>query len=76
MTASVTIKGISKDGVVAIPASAIINKQDGSYVLVLDKAGLYIERKIETGISDGNWTEVKSGLQTGEMVAAFGENGD
>ena len=74
MSATVTIKGVSVQSVVAIPASAIITKNDGSYALVLDSKGNYSERKIVTGISDGDWTEVTSGINEGETVAAFGEN--
>jgi HlyD family secretion protein len=76
MSATVTINGASADNVIAIPASAIVTKNDGSYALVFNKAtNSYIERKIQIGISDGNWTEVKSGIQVGEIVAAFGETG-
>jgi HlyD family secretion protein len=75
MSATVIINGASADNVVAIPASAIITRNDGSYALVFNKAAnTYAERKIQTGISDGNWTEVRTGLQTGEVVAAFGDN--
>ncbi len=74
MSATVTIKGISVQKVVAIPASAIIEKSGGSYALVLDAKGNYNEREIQTGISDGNWTEIVSGIQDGETVAAFGGN--
>ncbi len=74
MSATVTINGISAEDVLAIPASAIIEKSDGSYALVWNKAtGTYEERKIQTGLSDGNWTEVRSGIQAGELVAAFGQ---
>jgi RND family efflux transporter MFP subunit len=76
MSATVTINGASADNVIAIPASAIVTKNDGSYALVFNKAtNSYAERKIEVGISDGNYTEVKSGIQSGEVVAAFGESG-
>jgi RND family efflux transporter MFP subunit len=74
MSATVTIKGVSVQNIVAIPSSAIITKNDGSYALVLDAKGNFDERKIETGISDGNWTEVTSGINEGENIAAFGEN--
>jgi multidrug efflux pump subunit AcrA (membrane-fusion protein) len=76
MSATVTVNGASADNVIAIPASAIVTKNDGSYALVFNKAkNSYSERKIEVGISDGNYTEVKSGIQEGEVVAAFGESG-
>jgi HlyD family secretion protein len=73
MSATVTINGVSVQNVVAIPSSAIIERNGGSYALVKDANGSFIERKIEIGISDGNWTEVISGVQDGETVAAFGQ---
>jgi len=73
MNANVTIDGASVQNVVAVPASAIITKNDGLYSLVLSKTGSYVERKIIVGISDGQWTEIKSGIQAGETVATFGE---
>jgi multidrug efflux pump subunit AcrA (membrane-fusion protein) len=76
MSATVTINGASADNIIAIPSSAIVTKNDGSYALVFNKAtNSYAERKIEIGISDGSWTEVTSGIQVGETVAAFGESG-
>ena len=76
MSATVIINGASADNVIAIPASAIVTKNDGSYALIFNKTkNSYAERKIEVGISDGNYTEVRSGIQAGEVVAAFGESG-
>ncbi len=76
MSATVTVNGTSAENVVAVPASAIITKSDGSYALVLNKTtGSYMERKVVTGISDGTWTEIVSGIQVGEVVAAFGDSG-
>jgi len=76
MSATITINGASANNVIAIPTNAIVTKNDGSYALIFNKTkNSYAERKIIVGISDGNYTEVKSGIQTGEIVAAFGENG-
>jgi multidrug efflux pump subunit AcrA (membrane-fusion protein) len=60
---------------VAIPASAVITKADGTYALVLDDSGSYVEQKVQTGISNGQWIEILSGIQAGETVAAFGDTG-
>ena len=75
MGANVTIAGPSKDNAVAIPASAVITKADGTYALVLDDSGSYVEQKVQTGISNGQWIEILSGIQAGETVAAFGDTG-
>ena len=72
MTATVDINGLSAENAVAIPVSAIIKKADGAYVLLADGKGSYVEHKISTGISDGDWIEVKSGINVGDLVATFG----
>ncbi|MDE1940587.1 MAG: efflux RND transporter periplasmic adaptor subunit [Patescibacteria group bacterium] len=72
MTANVTIHGASVQGAVAVPSSAIITRSDGSYVLAVGADGSYHEQKVQTGISDGDWTQVISGIQAGQAVAAFG----
>jgi len=72
MSASVTIKGASVGSATAIPSNAVITKDGASYALVLGTTGAYTEQKITTGISDGTWTEVTSGLQASDIVAAFG----
>jgi len=73
MSATVTIKGASVQNVVAIPTSALIKKDGGAYALIKDGSGSFVERKIEIGISNGDWTEVISGINEGEIVAAFGQ---
>jgi len=73
MTANATILGQTVENVLAVPSSAIISESDGSFVLVDGANGLFEKQKIETGVSDGNFTEIKSGLSAGELVATFGE---
>ena len=53
------------DNVVRIPTSALM---PGNRVLVLGADGLLQERKIETGLSNWEFTEVKSGLSRGDRV--------
>jgi HlyD family secretion protein len=66
-SADVEIVQEAHTGVVRVPTQAI---QEGNRVLVYDAAsGTLAERKIETGLANYEFTEVRSGLQPGERVA-------
>jgi HlyD family secretion protein len=55
----------ARDNVLRIPTSALM---PGSRVLVLTEGGGLEERKIEAGLSNWEFTEVKSGLAAGDRV--------
>jgi HlyD family secretion protein len=55
----------TREQVVRIPTSALM---PGNRVLVLADDGLLAERKLEVGLSNWEFTEVKSGLKSGEKV--------
>jgi HlyD family secretion protein len=55
----------SRDAVLRIPTPALM---PGQRALVLTDAGRLEERKIEAGLANWEFTEVKSGLQAGERV--------
>lgn len=54
-----------REGVTRIPTSALM---PGNRVLVLGQEGTLEERHIETGLSNWEYTEVRSGLARGERV--------
>ena len=54
-----------RDGVLRIPTPALM---PGNRVLVLAADGTLAERKLDVGLSNWEFTEVKSGLQAGERV--------
>ena len=54
----------SRDKVLRVPALALL---DGNRVLVL-KNGKLQERKVELGLANWEYSEVRSGLQAGEQV--------
>ncbi|MBI4483216.1 MAG: efflux RND transporter periplasmic adaptor subunit [Acidobacteria bacterium] len=59
------VLGVRED-VVRVPTQVLL---DGSRVLVFtSNAGTLEERRVETGISNWEYTEVKSGVQPGEQV--------
>ncbi len=64
-SADIEIVVTGRDGVVRAPTPALM---PGNRVLVLGADGLLQERKIETGLANWEFTEVKSGLSRGDAV--------
>jgi multidrug efflux pump subunit AcrA (membrane-fusion protein) len=56
-----------KTNVLSVPTDAIVERQGEQSVQVL-RNGKPEKRVIETGISDGNFTEVVAGLTTDDQV--------
>lgn len=53
-----------RDDVVRIPTAALF---EGGRVLVVED-GVLVEREVEPGLSNWNWTEILSGVEPGEQV--------
>jgi len=64
-SADIEIVITGRDGAIRIPTPALM---PGNRVLVLSDRGVLEERRIETGLSNWEFTEVKSGLAAGERV--------
>lgn len=64
-SADIEIVLSARDGVVRVPTAALM---PGNRVLVLGADGVLQERKIEAGLSNWEYTEVKSGLSRGDRV--------
>jgi RND family efflux transporter MFP subunit len=73
MTASLTVKGETREGVVAIPQRSVITKNNGKYVRVVEGENT-VEKAVTTGLrgSDGS-IEITSGLSEGDQVVVFSE---
>jgi len=67
ISANVFLLISNRKNVLRIPTDAITPEGD---VLVVEKQGeAPVAQKIETGMSDGTWTEVLSGLNEGDWIA-------
>ncbi len=64
-SADIEVVTEARDGVLRIPTSALM---PGNRVLVLGAGGRLEERRIETGLSNWEHTEVTGGLERGERV--------
>ena len=73
MDANVVITDSTHKNVLTIPATAIIKKDDQTFVLTDAGKGKTQQTQIQTGITslDG-MVEVTSGLSAGQKVASFG----
>lgn len=67
-TARITLRQSSG---VAVPASALLEEESGTSVVVVGADHVAHHRKVKTGARDGDWVEV-SGLRAGEQVATVG----
>ncbi|HXV59096.1 MAG TPA: efflux RND transporter periplasmic adaptor subunit [Vicinamibacteria bacterium] len=54
-----------RDGVLRIPTPALL---EGNRVLIVDEEDRLVSRDVETGLSNWDFTEVKSGLEPGDRI--------
>jgi Cu(I)/Ag(I) efflux system membrane fusion protein len=55
-----------------IPVDCILDSGDKKIVYVEKESGIFEKRIIKTGVSDGEFVEVKQGLKSGELVVREG----
>lgn len=70
---NVTIESAISQRVLAIPLTALNSSRTS--VFVLDKDGLLQRREVATGIDDGVYVEIKSGLAAGDIVVTSDTEG-
>ncbi len=70
LTVTVSIMVDQKNSVLLVPARVIAQQGGSSYVQVIKADGTNEQRLIQTGLTDGQNTEVTSGLTEGEKVMA------
>ncbi len=68
MTARATIEVEQVNGVVTIPIHAIYAEENNHYCYIKHPSQGYVKQKIELGISNQHFSEVKSGLSEGDVV--------
>ncbi len=69
---TVSVEGVEPVEALAIPRSAVISDQQGSYVYVLDASNTVIQRRIQLGQSTPTLAMVAAGLTNGETVVVDG----
>lgn len=69
MTASADIDAVLAEDVVLLPKGAIKQAGSAKVVAVVTAGGETEPRVVETGASDGSFTEIVSGVEAGEVIA-------
>ena len=75
MYAETTIQLQQKNDALILPAQAVVQSGDQSYVLVVDATNHVEKRNVTLGIQTSNRVEITSGLQAGDNVIATGQTG-
>ena len=75
MFATVNLATESVEDAITVPASAIGEDGEGSYVLIADN-GTAVRKGVRTGLSDGKRTAVLEGLNKGDQVIVSGAVSD
>ena len=75
MYAETTIQLQQKNDALILPAQAVVQNGDQSYVLVVDATNHVEKRNVTLGIQTSNRVEITSGLQAGDNVIASGQTG-
>jgi RND family efflux transporter MFP subunit len=75
MYAETTIQLRQKNDALILPAQAVVQNGDQSYVLVVDATNHVEKRNVTLGIQTSNRVEITSGLQAGDNVIAAGQTG-
>ena len=68
MSATCEIVVESVSDAIAVPTSTIQTSDSGKYVIVVNDDRTTTNTTVETGISDGDYTEIKSGITEGTKV--------
>lgn len=63
----------TRSGVIMIPEEAVILRSDGPVVFVLAEDDRVARVAIETGVQEGGWLEVVTGLSAGDVVVVRGQ---
>jgi RND family efflux transporter MFP subunit len=75
MYAETTIQLLQKNDALILPAQAVVQNGDQSYVLVVDATNHVEKRNVTLGIQTSNRVEITSGLRAGDNVIAAGQTG-
>jgi RND family efflux transporter MFP subunit len=68
----VAVKAGTPRNVVALPRGAVVEISTRPYVFVQAGGEEFSKRRVELGVTDGEWTEIRSGIEAGERVVTQG----
>lgn len=68
MDADVLVKVGEVTDVLAVPASAVKEAEEDRYIVKVRRDGEWRDTVVEPGLSDGEYVEIRSGLEEGDVV--------
>ena len=68
MSATCKIVVESVENAVSVPVNAVQSSDSGKYVIVVNDDETTTKTKVETGISDDDYIEIKSGISSGTKI--------
>lgn len=68
----VSVKAGIPRKVLVVPRSAVVEISTRPYVFVQPSGESFVKRRVDVGQSDGEWVEVRSGVEPGERVVTEG----
>ncbi len=71
----VEIEGPPRDGVVLVPAAALVEEGTDSFLFTVDAQGKAHRRQVQVGVVAGGNAEIRSGVEPGASVVIGGQNG-
>lgn len=74
MFASAKLVLSSQDGIITLPLNAVVNKNEQTYVFVVQEDNTVKKVDVETGMSNEESIEIVSGLQEGDQVVIKGQD--
>jgi multidrug efflux system membrane fusion protein len=63
-----------RNGAIAVPTTAVLNGQEGTYVYVVDSEKNAHVRTVSVGQAVGDFTVIERGVQPGESVVVDGQS--
>lgn len=74
MFANVTVKGKTKNNVIAIPQAALVMREDQKTVYLVNENNVIQQKLIVSGYTVDGMVEVISGVQEGDTIVVGGQN--
>jgi len=68
MSAACKITIDKVENIIVVPVASVQRQGNENYVVAVDSEGITKNVKVETGLSNGNYVEIKSGLSVGETI--------